>query len=169
MKRIEDIGYKGYPKGGIETWTADALFAPMPHNYRARLNTPIVLINNIEDVQRKPYTATVDADGYDVERDFWSDGLRTRKIGSLDFYNEISGFLHTNVAAGHKLYDACSGICIPEDLEAKTIFPYHDDRNGFPTCAGMILIDHNFDVYICYGWDRDDMNGGGSSIYYDWL
>lgn len=170
MRRVEDVGFKGYPKGGIETWTADALFTALPHNYRHGIKTPIVLVNNIEDVQRKRQTCIFDCDGYDVQRECWTKGLLVRKIGSLDFYNEISGFLHTNTAAGHKLYDACSGIqCVPEDIEVTTIPPYHTNYNRFPSCAGMILIDHNFDVYICKGWVYDEYNGDGSSeVYLDW-
>jgi len=162
MKKIIDIGFVGY--GNYVT--DDAIFKPLPHNYKHGLKTPIVLVNNISDVHRKSYDAIRNRDGYDVLEECHSSGLLTRKIGTLDFYNEISGFLHVNVTFGHSLYDASSGICcIPEDLDVKSIPKYHESKNSFPGCVGAIIIDSNFDVYICYGFEKSD---GGMDIYFDW-
>ena len=128
---MNGIGFVGYRNN--DTVTSDAIFKPMPHNYKHGLKTPIILVNNISDVHRKSYDAIRNRDGYDIVEECYSSGLLTKKIGTLDFYNEISGFLHTNVAFGHDLYDASSGICcIPEDVHVKKIPLYHENRNQFP-------------------------------------
>ena len=65
--------------------TADTKFEPFPHNYRARLKTRIVIFDTIP----KKYLC--------------------KKICDLDFWNEISGFIHCNYNYGHKVVDTTNG------------------------------------------------------------
>ena len=137
MNRIESIFYKGVGQNVL----SDSVFGVMPHNRRQRFYTPIILVKDIS---------------------MCTDKVLLRKIGELDFWNEISGFIHMNVRHNHKVYDFInSGIEIPDDVEVKTFYSI----NGLdsPLVAGSIFIDADYNVYICYGF----INQHNSDVYLD--
>ena len=140
-ENVTNVGYVSTGKNVLE----DSIFNPIPRvivEYRDDMLSkdvvldvlsPIILVNNIDDC---PETKLFN--------------LHFRKIGSLDFWNEISGFIHTNVNAGHELYDFHhSGIEIPEDMKS-IINPDYSVQ-----LLGAIFIDSDYDVYICDEFDEE--------------
>ena len=118
---------------------ADVEFKPFPHNCRAGLRTRIVIFDTIP----KKYLC--------------------KKICDLDFWNEISGFIHCNYNYGHKVVDTTNGnVEIPDDVPV-----IHQELDGYiPIVAGDYFINSNYEVFRCYGWNNES---GGAEIYFDFV
>ena len=115
----------------VEFMTADTKFEPFPHNCRAGLKTRIVIFDTIP----KKYLC--------------------KKICDLDFWNEISGFIHSN-------YTTNGEVEIPDDVPV-----IHQELDGYiPIVAGDYFINSNYEVFRCYGWNNES---GGAEIYFDFV
>lgn len=77
-----------------------------------------------------------------------------KKIGELDFWQEISGFFHSS---NKKVFNCGTSIDVPDDIELLS-------AEG-PSCAGDYVVDEDYNVYRVYGWD----NQNNSDIYFDFL
>ena len=124
----------------LATATEDTKFTPFPHNFRQRLKTNINIVNEIP----KRY--------------------HCKKICDLDFWNDISGFIHANAKYGHKIIDTTNGeVEIPHDVETinRSI-----DSDYFLVAAGDYFINKDYEVYRCYGWENCD---GSAEIYFDFV
>ena len=80
-----------------------------------------------------------------------------KKIGELDFYQEISGFFHTR----KKVY-------VQKGLEQFAIdnVPANIDMiSGLSVVAGDYVVDREFNVYRITGWD----NQNNSEHYFDFI
>ena len=120
--------------------TADTKFEPFPHNCRAGLRTRIVIFDTIP----KKYLC--------------------KKICDLDFWNEISGFIHCNYNYGHKVVDTTNGnVEIPDDVP---VIHQSLDDSYIPIVAGDYFINSNYEVFRCYGWNNES---GGAEIYFDFV
>ena len=120
--------------------TEDTYFKPFPHNLRQRLKTRIVIVNEIP----KMYLC--------------------KKICDLDFWNDISGFIHNNYNYGHKVVDTTNGeVEIPHDVEVTNM---SIDSSFFLVAAGDYFINKDYEVYRCYGWENAS---GGAEIYFDFI
>lgn len=130
---------------------ADVEFEPFPHNYRHILRTRIVIFDTIP----KKYLC--------------------KKICDLDFWNEISGFIHSNYNYGHKVVDATDGnVEIPDDV---SVIHQALDDSYIPIVAGDYFINSNYEVFRCYGWKMEtevqkfistsfNLNRGNSRVYF---
>ena len=120
--------------------TADTKFEPFPHNCRHGLRTRIVIFDTIP----KKYLC--------------------KKICDLDFWNEISGFIHCNYNYGHKVVDTTNGnVEIPDDVP---VIHQSLDDSYIPIVAGDYFINSNYEVFRCYGWNNES---GGAEIYFDFV
>ena len=124
----------------IDSSIEESKFKPFPHNMRQKLITHIVLVNEVP----KEYLCT--------------------KVCTLDSWNEISGWFHSNI--DHPVIDTTKGsIDIPKDIDD---IKYRDitDSLRFGITAGDHILDKNYNVYRCYGWNNAS---GSSEIYFDFV
>lgn len=120
--------------------TEDTAFKPFPHNLRQRLKTNIIVVDEIPTK------------------------YLCKKICDLDFWNEISGFIHSNYNFGHKIVDTTNGeVEIPHDVN---VINRSLDSSFFLVAAGDHFITKDYEVYRCYGWENP---GGGAEIYFDFV
>lgn len=123
----------------LKRCTEDTKFVPFKHNKRHRLATRAIVVNEVP----KRYLV--------------------RKVCELDFWNDISGFFHTN-ALYHKIVDTTNGAveipvdvsCISQDIES----------SWFMVAAGDHFVDKDYNVWCCYGWENES---GGAEIYFDFV
>lgn len=124
----------------LKAATEDVSFKPFPNNLRQRLKTRIIIVNEIPEK------------------------YLCKKICDLDFWNEISGFIHCNYNYGHKIVDTTYGeVEIPHDVEVTNMSV---DSSFFLVAAGDYFINKDYEVYRCYGWNNVS---GGSEIYFDFI
>lgn len=118
--------------------TKDTIFEPFKHNIRQRLITSMVLMKK-EDLAKSKYLY--------------------RKVDELAFWNDISGWFHSNYNYGHTIYDlANNSIEIPNDMNVRS--------SEYIAVAGDHVIDEDYNIYIIYGWTLDN---GSSQIYFDFV
>ena len=129
----------------LEKATEDVRYRSFKHNTRQRLRTGIVLMKK-EDLESSKYLY--------------------KKVLTLDFWNEISGWFHCN-APEHKIYDvAGNNIEIPVDLSVtRKILDSSSLLHGYFAVAGDHVVDEDYNVYVIYGWNNDS----GSEIYFDFV
>lgn len=113
------------------------------HDYRHGLRTPIVVVNSLADLNK----------------------LHCKKVSELDFWNDICGFFHQN--SDHPVYDITNGdVEIPADIPVRRTWDGEHGSLTSPIVAGTCIIDKDYNVYICYGWDN---SSGGSVIFFDFI
>ena len=128
----------------LQEATADVRYESFKHNTRQRLRTGIVLMKK-EDLLSSKYLY--------------------KKVDQLNFWNEISGWFHSN--ADHKIYDlAEGGIEIPPDLSVTRKILDSSSLHGYFAVAGDHIVDEDYNVYVIYGWNNSD---SGSEIYFDFV
>ena len=118
--------------------TKDTVFEPFKHNIRQRLTTAMVLMKKADLLESK---------------------YLYKKVGQLDFWNDISGWFHSNYNYGHTIYDLTDNcIEIPNDIQKKT--------TEYIAVAGDHVIDEDYNIYIIYGWTLEN---GSSQICFDFV
>ena len=123
----------------LTTATEDTHFEPFPHNHRQRLKTNVIIVNEIP----KRYFC--------------------KKVCDLDFWNDISGFIHANYDFGHDIVDTTNGeVEIPNDVKIDNC---SIDSSFFLVAAGDHFITKDYEVYRCYGWKNDH----NADIYFDFV
>lgn len=133
----------------IRNATEEVAFKPFPHNGRAGLITPIIVVSSVSEME--------------------SIGIHLKKMGSLDFWNEIAGWFHSNAKCTipHPVYvkKGAETVEIPNDID---VTPWSGKRGGFdsPIIAGAYVVDAEYNLYRIYGWDN---SSGGSEIYFDFI
>jgi hypothetical protein len=139
----------------------------LENNTRQKIKNNIIVANVIE-VNGSPkvlkgerhdgYTATWNvSDGSTVYGYRAPMYYHLKKIGELDFWQEISGFFH----AREKVYiqEGCEELAteiVPEDITK---------ISGLSVAAGDYVVDKDLNVYRIYGWD----NQNNSDYYWDFL
>jgi len=85
------------------------------------------------------------------------------KVGELDFWNDISGFFHSN--KNHRVYNFNNAsVEIPDDIEV-THFNRHGGLvDGFT--IGSVIIDQEYNVYVVHSFHSAS---GGSDIYWNYV
>jgi hypothetical protein len=114
-----------------------------------------IMVANVIDVNGEPKILgcrTINSWGLEVNRYY-----HLKKIGELDFWQEISGFFH----AREKVYvqegaEDWAYEYIPTDISI---------INGLSVCAGDYVVDKDLNVYRIFGWDNDH----NSEYYWDYL
>lgn len=133
----------------LEKATEDVEFEPIKHNTRGGLLvTPIILVDDINKYRNK---------------------LLFKKVGELDFWNEISGWFHSNSKCSipHPVYDTTGGMIeIPSDVPVRTTWDGECGSLTSPIVAGAYIVDQNYNLYIIYGWNNCDKSG---EIYFDFV
>lgn len=133
----------------LEKATEDVEFEPIKHNTRGGLLvTPIILVDDINKYRNK---------------------LLFKKVGELDFWNEISGWFHSNSKCSipHPVYDTTGGMIeIPSDVPVRTTWDGECGSLTSPIVAGAYIVDQNYNLYIIYGWNNCDRS---SEIYFDFV
>ena len=120
--------------------TEDTQFTPFPHNRRQRLKTSVIVVDEIP----KRYLC--------------------KKVCDLDFWNDISGFIHANARFGHSIIDTTNGrVEIPDDVK---VINRSIDSSFFLVAAGDHFITKDYEVYRCYGWENCDRS---ADIYFDFI
>lgn len=140
----------------IEHATEDTKFEPIRHNIRHRIITPIILVDNVDKYKHKD-------DSYydpDLDRHIYNhSGLLFKKVGELDFWNDISGWFHTNTRCynPHPVYDTTNGeIEIPSDVPVRTTWDGKIGSLTSPIVAGAYLVDKDYNLYLVRGWYNSD-------------
>jgi hypothetical protein len=126
-------------KSILENSTTDTVFKPFPLGNRFNIKTGIWLHDSVPE------------------------NLVVKEEFNLDFWNEISGWFHSNVTIGHPVYDARkdSSFEIPEDIQ-----PKEPVGIGSWEChvVGDRIITPDYKVYKVYGFVN---SSGGSNIYFN--
>lgn len=122
----------------LETSFEDVSFKPFTNNMRQRILTRIIVVDSVPEK------------------------YLCKKVYELDFWNEISGWFHSNI--NHKVVDTTHGeVEIPSGMDVR------EGTIGSLSClvaAGDHFVDSEYNVYRCYGWEK---SGGGADIYFDFI
>lgn len=139
----------------VDRATDEIHFDPIKHNIRHSLVTPIIVVDDVNKYSRK------DESYYDS---YWEreikrhSGLLFKKVGQLDFWNEISGWFHANTRCTipHPVYDTTDGeVEIPSDVPVRNTWDGVLGSLTSPIVAGAYLVDKDYNLYRVYGWTND--------------
>lgn len=124
---------------------ADVMYRSFPHYKdnlgRVTLKTNIVLMDNPEKC----------------------DAIGIVKIGELDFWNDISGWFHSN-ANSHKVYRFNNAsVEIPDDVDVTEFSRIGGFVDGFT--IGSVVVDQDYNVYVVHSFHRSS----GSDIYFNYI